>query len=554
MLRRHTALLVVCALAVSLAEVASAAAPHVVVAVRSPAEVVRDIRYLATVVGGPIGAGISTRLTGAMERLGLEDVIADDRPCGLFISFAEEGGVLAPVGFVGVKSGEAVEKFLTERLHGKVEGVEGDILRVTVGDDIAYLRPAEGYVFASPVPGTLQNLPNPELLTPQRDFEIIIYAAEIPESVRVAVLDKCVAELRAHAERVVLKNREFAELIEYRADVAEDILRSMAEQIETIRIALWTDRDREVVCAELKVTALPETELARILAETPALVSPYASLGKGALAFAHAAISIPEPFAEITERQIGLAAEGAAALLSERGIDVGPGLLAETLSTFIVDGTVDYFLRVDLDDATPQAVGAIRVKSAEPIAELVDRYVVAGKLSAEKVGDYRGGKIYKLVARHPHRARDITVYLWTNGGEIWASAGEEGLEHLKEAVAAGQRAERHPANPLSVVVDLKQLAKVTAARCKRKEVSAAAEAALAAWEGKEDVAFRISAWTSGRSFSIRCEADSAVLAGVAAAVIAHEAAQPKHRGHRGRHHRARHRHHEPVKEKGHHED
>lgn len=523
MSRRLPGLTVVAVLVLAVTQVMGAQ-PHIVVAVRSPGEVVRDVRYLAKVIGGPLGAGLSARLTAAAEKSGLADVVADDRPCGVYLRFAPEGGILAPVAYVPVRSAEAVERFLEKRLHARVEEVTREIVRVVVDDDVAYLRIADGYAVVSPVPGTLEDLPELSSLQPSRDFEIVVYASEIPESVRTAIVDRCVAEMQAHAAKLARKHRELAELIEYRIETSTRLIRELSEQIETIRISLWTDRERGVVGGEVAITALPDSELAMRIADSGRSLSRYSALATGALAFVHVATPIPDACLEAAARNIEITSDVAAEVLSRRGVRVSPGLLARAMETTIANGSINYFFRVDVFDNQPHVAGAIRVESTEPILELIERYEAAGKVSVRNVGEFQGGRILELKAHVPQKeGKEITVYILATEQEFWAAVGENGLEYLKKLAQRGRDAEVQEVPPVSIKIDLKQVAQAIARQDKRKDVAAAAEAALEAF-GDKDVSLNVKVFTSGRSIVASAETDAITLAGVIAGAIAHRAA------------------------------
>ncbi len=508
--------------------------PHVVVGVRSLGEVTRDLSHVAELLLGPVGQGLAAAALERIEARHVFDAIDPERPAGVYATLTAKGGLEPPVAFIPVRSGEAARAFASSFPEVQLEKMDDALWRLAVRGRNAYVRFTDGYAFVSWTPEAVADPIDPSTLAIQQDFQIIVHVAALPRGVKVAIVDGILARgARCHGKLCRAPER----CTKIRQRCREAAL-ELIEQIDTVSIALATDRtDRKFVC-EVEIEAKPGTELAERIADTGEVLSKLPILAEGAELYVQGAYVVPEECFELLRERLERAADQIAQRLQQKGHkDLSAKAVRDVLEAVCGQPTVDAALAIDYaGQKRISAIGVARVADADQLRETFERCAGKAKLTVSEDGKLQERPIYRIehTLRHKGKERSVSVYVWFGRDYIWCAAGHEARDRLVDAVEAVRVAEPRELRGVSVRLDLRAVARAVVEHGR----DGRAQRALSAM-GTEPLIWQLDAHPIGHAIVLRATVDDRIAAAVAAAFLADINRDRFQRYLRTKHHRGR---------------
>ena len=503
----RTSLAVCCSVLFATASIA-ADRPHVVFAIRSCDEVIRDALHIGELAFGPAGRAVAAGLVERAEESGIFDAVDRRRPVGVYVSFTGHGGIEPPVAFIPVTDLERL-KDVAQRV-GKIrfEPMARGLWRLVGHGRTAYARLANGYCYVAWSPAALEAPADPAQLTPHADCELVVNLAELPPSVKQVLVDRVVAQALRCARKIPPEKRSGA------GEKLRASLRACIEQLEQVRVGLSTDRGKGQFVGELFVKAKADTPFARALADMQGVHSPLAALAAHSALYLHSAGTVPAECRKRVVEELLPRAERMARKLKERHrVELSAAQLRAFLKSLVAQEQFDVAVAAYTEGGEPTVVAACEVADVQAVRRLVEELARQRLVELERVGKIEGKTLYRVVPR-AHRGRHGPSLLLFSRRYVWAAHGPQARQRLSEALRTVETAELAPTRGLWFRTDLRAWA--VAAR--KRHASKALQRALEAI-GEEPLLGELNVEPEGRAVVVRWRVDDRVLVGLAAWVM-----------------------------------
>jgi hypothetical protein len=510
--------------------------PTLVLRVRSLDTVIHNAKLFARLVGKEeLGNQFEDLIKVQVGPDGLKG-IDPARPFGLYARASEDLTEAAVVGLIPIADEKAFLALLENLNYKAKKNKDGLYL---VQQDIRPLfqvafRFAHKYAYVTAVnlqaiaPG---NLVEPSRLFPpdlKADVSGIVRLDQVPKTARDLALGQVEEELARQKEKK--KPGENEAQHKARAAVLDAFVKQLANVLENGRDLtgrLDIDPERQELSLRLALSARPGSALAKEIRELGEEKSLFAGLAtKGAAVNGLVHLILP---AEVRQALDAVIDEGQADALKRepneakrRQIERFGKALAPTFKSGELDA--GFSLRGPHASKLYTLVAGLKLKDGEGLEQAVrafhkdlpplERDVI--KLDVDTVG---GAKIHRVDAQKnfDEKARkafgDNPVYVAFRPDAVFLAVGEDGLEAIKEAVAARPQAGR----PLTLELSVARLAKTLA------RTPADREAADKAFAGGREGAVRLTL-AGGAALALHFRADLSVIRFAGASYQARQAA------------------------------
>ncbi len=236
--------------------------PTAVLGIRSVDSLLDDADFVGEKTGTP---GIKQQAESFLEAFtggrGLEGVDRT-KPLGMYAEVGEEGPKPGPVIFIPISDQDAFLEVL-KTLAPDLEENDG-IMSMSLNGRPLQGVISDGYFFASPEEGALDELHNPaEIVNEDYDIALDINIADIPENLKSTFLTTVESEGRANLENSPQPATE-AEAAgrEFGFEKSLAVMKALVNEGETITIGIDVDAETGIATVDLGFTSLEGSELA----------------------------------------------------------------------------------------------------------------------------------------------------------------------------------------------------------------------------------------------------------------------------------------------------
>jgi hypothetical protein len=467
-------LLCVAAAAPVRAQEQKSAAPMVVVRVRSLDAVVENVKLVASMVGKE---NIAQQIQGIIRtKIGPQGLQGIDtaRPFGVYGRLGNDLNDIAGVVMIPVKDEKSLLGLL-ENLNLNATKDNDGIYSVQVAIVNVFFRFHKGYAYVTAL--NRSAISDGQVLDPARVFPAGQTAAlsatlrfdQIPEVAKKIALSKIEEDIGDLARK---RPNESALEHAVRVEAQKEALRRIKllfDHAQELTADIDLDAKAKAVKATFVLTARPDSELAREIADVGKLPSVFGGVkGKAAVdGRIHVVVpaSVAKAFADGLKDEI---AKGIGAI-DDEGKRKQAEALAESLLDSVRRGEIDALVQLNAKDKHYNLVAGIKLQDGAKVGKLVedlakDLLQLAPPAERDKVkfnAESAGGvNIHRVDAQSAYDANarelfgDNPFYIAFRQDALLLSVGEGGLEALKSVLTA-------PAGPgpaLRIDISLAQLA------------------------------------------------------------------------------------------------